>query len=120
MGKSGNDNYLPIELLYNIVKNTLPIRDMNTEAIARDLRVTNIARFNLHRQSYKVLNFLSYCYFNYELITMVVEVLIEEHKYLRSGDTIPTIHSQVARLETPLQSPLSQLSARPIRIPSSP
>jgi len=33
----------------------------------------------------------------------VVKVLIEEHKCLRSGDTIPTIHSQVPRLRTPLQ-----------------
>ena len=61
------------------------------------------ARFNLHGQSYKVLSFRSYCYLNYDFITEVVEVPIEEHKCLRSGDTIPTVHSQVPRLRTPSQ-----------------
>ena len=34
---------------------------------------------------------------------MVVKVLIEERKRLRSGDTIPTVHSQVPRLGTSSQ-----------------
>ena len=101
MGESGNDDDPPAELLYNNVTDKLPVRDINTKAIASDLRITKRARLNPHRQSYKVLSFQSYCYLNYDLITVVVKVLIEERKRLRSGDTIPTVHSQVPRLGTP-------------------
>ena len=48
MGKSGNDDDPPVELLYNNVKDKLPARDINTEAIASDLRTTKTARFNSH------------------------------------------------------------------------
>ena len=101
MGESGNNDYPSVEQLYNKVKDKLPAWDINTEAIASDLRTTKTVRFNPHRQSYKVLSFRSYCYLNYDLITVVVEVLIEKRKRLRSGDTIPTLHSQVPRLGTP-------------------
>jgi len=101
MGESGNDDDPLAELLYNNVKDKLPAQDINTEAIASDLRIAKTARFNPHGQSYKVLSFRSYCYLNYNLITVVVEVLIEECKRLRSSDTIPTVHSQVPRLRTP-------------------
>ena len=101
MGESGNDDDPPAELFYNNVKDKLPARDINTEAIASDLRRRKTARFNPHGQSYKVLSFRSYCYPNYDPITVVVEVLIEERKWLRSGDTIPNVHSQVPRLGTP-------------------
>ena len=57
MGESGNDNDSPAELLYNNVKDKLPAQDINTEAIASDLRTTKTARFNPHGQSYKVLSF---------------------------------------------------------------
>ena len=40
MGESGNDDDLPTELLYNNVKDKLPAQDINTEAIASDLRIT--------------------------------------------------------------------------------
>ena len=103
--KSENDDYLPTELLYNKVKGKLPVRNINTEAITSDLRVTKTVRFNPHRQSYKVLSFQSYYHINYNLITVVIEVLIRKHKCLRSGDTIPTVYSQVPKLET-----LSQLA----------
>ena len=89
-------NYYTIKL-----KDKLPARDINTEAITSDLRITKTARFNPHRQSYKVLSFQSYCHLNYNLITVIVEVLIEERKCLRSGNIILTIHSQVPRLGTP-------------------
>jgi len=101
MGQSRNNNDLPVELLYNNIKDKLSVRDINTEAIASDLRTTKIARFNPYGQSYKVLSFQSYCYLDYDLITVVVEVLIEERKQLRSGDTIPTVRSQVPKLGTP-------------------
>ena len=91
-------NYYTIKL-----KDKLLACDINTEAIASDFRIMKTARFNPYRQSYKVLSFRKYCYFNYDLITLVVEVLIEEHKCLRSSNTIPTIYSQVPRLGTPLQ-----------------
>ena len=92
-------NYYTIKL-----KDKLPARDMNTEAITSDLRTIKTARFNPHGQSYKVLSFRSYYYFNYDLIIIVIKVRIEEYKYLRSGNTVPTIHSQVSRLEILLQS----------------
>ena len=100
MGESGNDDDPLAELLYNNVKDKLPTWNINTEAIASDLRTTKTARFNPYRQSYKVLSFQSYYYLNYDLITIVVEILIEECKCLRSGDTIPTVHSQVPKLRT--------------------
>ena len=65
-------NYYAIKL-----KDKLPARDINTEVIASNLRTTKTARFNPHGQSYKVLSFQSYCYLDYDLITEVVEVLIE-------------------------------------------
>jgi len=103
VGESGNDDYPPTELLYNKVKAKLLAWDINMEVIASDLRVTKTARFNPYEQSYKVLRFQSYYYLNYNLITIVFEILIKEHKCLRSSDTVPTVHSQVPRLETPLQ-----------------
>jgi len=102
VGESKNNDYPLIELLYNKVKDKLPAWDVNTEAIASDLRITKTARFNPCRQSYKLLSFRSYYYLYYDLITIVVEVVIEEHKYLRSGNTILTVYSQVLRLGTPL------------------
>ena len=80
---------------YNIIKlkDKFPVWDINTEVIASNLRRIKIVRFNPYRQSYKVLSFLSYYYLNYNLITIVVEVLIKECKCLRSGDTISTILS---------------------------
>ena len=120
MGKSRNHNYPPTELLYNKVKDELSAWDINTEAIASDLRITKIARFNPHGQSYKVLSFRSYCYFDYDLITEEVEVLIKEHKCLKSGDTIPTIHSQVPRLGTPSQVIISFFENLYLVVESSP
>ena len=57
MGESGNDDYLPTELLYNKVKDELPARDINTEAITSDFRITKKARFDPYGQSCKVLSF---------------------------------------------------------------
>ena len=57
MGKSGNDDDPLAELLYNNVKDKLPVRDINTEAIASDFETMKTARFNPHGQSYKVLSF---------------------------------------------------------------
>jgi len=74
--------------------------DINTKVIVSDLIITKIARLNLHGQSYKVLRLRSNCYLNYNLITIVVKVLINKHKYLKSGGTIPTVYSQVPRLWT--------------------
>ena len=100
-------NYYTIKL-----KDKLLACDINTEAIASDFRITKTARFNPYRQSYKVLSFRSYYYLNYDLITLVVEVPIEERKYLRSSDTIPTVHSQVPRLESPLYYFISYLNRK--------
>ena len=95
-----------------ILKDKLPVWDINTEAIASDLKIIKTARFNPYGQSYKVLSFQSYCYLNYDLITIVVKVLIEECKYLRSGDTVPTIYSQVPRLGTPSHYFVSYLTGK--------
>jgi len=110
MGESGNEDDPPTELLYNNVKDKLPARDIDTEAIASDLRTTKTARFNPYGQSYKVLSFQSYCYLNYDLITIVVKILIEERKRLRSGNTIPTVRSQVPSLGTPSHYYVSYLT----------
>ena len=66
---------------------------MNTKAITSNFRKTRTARVNSHRQSYIVISFQSYCYCNYNLITIVVEVLIEMCKCLRSGNIISTVYS---------------------------
>ena len=81
-------NYYTIKL-----KDKLLVQDINTKAIASNLRISKIVKCNPYKQSYKVLSFQSYCYLNYDLITVVVEVLIKECNYLRSDNTIPTILS---------------------------
>ena len=65
--ESGNVDYPLIELLYNKVKRQLPAQDINMKTIASDFRITKTVRFNLYRQSYKVLSFWSYYYLIWNL-----------------------------------------------------
>ena len=49
MGESWNDYDPPAELLYNNVKDKLPARGINTEAIASDLRTTKTVKIKSTR-----------------------------------------------------------------------